>query len=335
MPQPEAIRPAKPKPSPTRKATPQPEATQPMTPPTVAPQTAVARPVAPPPVSQQAFNARAPHATRRSATGPPRRSHSRRPVHSSPTAAAPPPPQPAAAPAPAPQAPALRKDDRSAGMSAISPSWRDRHARDRAVAAQARLDSGGMSTMPPASQTGSPPEERERMIEAAAMRRGSAQRSSIVMHEQDVIGYSEPELGLSRKVLGPRTLRPDEFAVAGLDRQVVDAGLAAAHQPVLVELPVLVAIGPEPVAGIVAVLVLEAHGNTVVVEGPEFLDQAIVELALPFPGQERDDLGAAGEELGAVAPLAVLGISERDLDRILRVPGILGLARFFLRRSRR
>ena len=37
-------------------------------------------------------------------------------------------------------------------------------------------------------------------------------------------------------------------------------------------------------------LVGEADGDAGAVEGPEFLDEAIVEFAAPLSGQERDDL---------------------------------------------
>ena len=63
----------------------------------------------------------------------------------------------------------------------------------------------------------------------------------------------------------------------------------AAIRPSRVELPVLVAVGAEPLAGVVVPLVGEAHGDAVVGEGPELLDQPVVELALPLAGQEGDD----------------------------------------------
>ena len=69
------------------------------------------------------------------------------------------------------------------------------------------------------------------------------------------------------------------FALALLDRQIVDAGDAQAHQAVFVEFPVLVAIAAKPVAAIVMPFIGEAHGDAVVAEGPDFLDQAVVELA--------------------------------------------------------
>ena len=68
-------------------------------------------------------------------------------------------------------------------------------------------------------------------------------------------------------------------------------------------------------------LIGEANGDAVVAERPHFLDQAVVELAVPFAGEEFDDGLAALKELGAVAPAAVLAIGERDAGRVARVPG--------------
>src|SRR5687767_8120278 len=39
--------------------------------------------------------------------------------------------------------------------------------------------------------------------------------------------------------------------------------------------------------------------------------QRVVQLPLPFPGQEPRDLGAAGDELVAVTSEGVLGVGER------------------------
>ncbi|MFK4642342.1 hypothetical protein ABIF96_000916 [Bradyrhizobium ottawaense] len=78
---------------------------------------------------------------------------------------------------------------------------------------------------------------------------------------------------------------------------VVDRRFAALHQPVLVELPLLIAVGAIPLAARVVPFVLEAHGDAVLVEGPEVLDQAVVLLLLPFAGEERDDGLAALQDL--------------------------------------
>ena len=53
-----------------------------------------------------------------------------------------------------------------------------------------------------------------------------------------------------------------------LNGQVVDAGDAAVHETVVAELPVFVAVGAEPVVGVVVPFVGEADGDAVVVEGP-------------------------------------------------------------------
>jgi len=69
---------------------------------------------------------------------------------------------------------------------------------------------------------------------------------------------------------------------------------AQAHQPVCVELPVFVAVAPEPVAAVVVPLVGKAHGYTVVVEGPHLFDESVVELLVPLARQKRFDRLADG-----------------------------------------
>src|SRR5262247_4301312 len=128
-------------------------------------------------------------------------------------------------------------------------------------------------------------------------------------------------------IVGTLAERPVIFPLAILDRQVIDAGDAPPHQGVLVELPVLVAIAAKPVAGIVVPFICKAHGDPVVAERPHFLDQPIIELAIPFAREKRLDLRAALNELGAVAPDAVDGVGEGDAGGIARVPGIFGKAR--------
>src|SRR3990172_8667312 len=59
------------------------------------------------------------------------------------------------------------------------------------------------------------------------------------------------EVAQSRVVVRSTPLRRAEEAVGLQDGQVVDRGVASLHQPVLVELPVLVPVGAEPAATIV------------------------------------------------------------------------------------
>src|ERR1700719_4117995 len=100
------------------------------------------------------------------------------------------------------------------------------------------------------------------------------------------------------------------------------------HDAVFVELPVFVSVGAVPVAGAVVTLVGEASGGAGSIEGPEFLDEAIVEFATPFSGEELDDFLAAVDELGTVAPFAIHRVSEGDLLGIARVPSILCFSHF-------
>src|ERR1700722_7194653 len=99
--------------------------------------------------------------------------------------------------------------------------------------------------------------------------------------------------------------RPVIKTVLFLDRQIVDAREAHAHQTVLVELPVLIAVAAKPASRIVAPFVGETNRDAVVMKGPKFLDQPIVELAVPFAGQKRFDRRAPLKEFGAVSPPAV------------------------------
>ena len=97
------------------------------------------------------------------------------------------------------------------------------------------------------------------------------------------------------------------FALVLADRQVVDAGDAQPHQPVRVELPVLVAVAAEPVAAVVVPFIGEADGDPVLAKRPQFLDQTIVQFLGPFALQEGDDFGSAIDELRPVAPAGLAG----------------------------
>src|SRR5271166_1870412 len=127
-------------------------------------------------------------------------------------------------------------------------------------------------------------------------------------------------------IIGASAERPVIFAIPLLDRQVVDAGDAQAHQPVLVEFPVFVAVASEPMTTIIVPLVGEANGDAVLTESPDFLDEAVVELAVPLARQECLDRLAALEKLRAVAPAAVGRVGERDASGIARIPCVFGEA---------
>src|SRR3984893_10672558 len=98
-------------------------------------------------------------------------------------------------------------------------------------------------------------------------------------------------------IVGAAAERPVELAFAFLDREIVDAGDAKAHQAVFVEFPILVAIAAEPVAAVVMPFIGKAHGDAVAVESPDFLDQPVVAFARPFAREKSLDGLAALEEL--------------------------------------
>src|SRR3984885_4646733 len=124
-------------------------------------------------------------------------------------------------------------------------------------------------------------------------------------------------------VVGPPSQRPVILAVRRRDRQIIDARDTPTHQPLLIELPVLVAVGAKMLPAIVVPLIGEADRNPITGERPELLDQAVVQLPTPLASEKRHDLGAPLDELGPVSPDAILGVSERDSARIAAVPAVL------------
>lgn len=61
---------------------------------------------------------------------------------------------------------------------------------------------------------------------------------------------------------------PVEATIGFGDGDVVDAGFAAFHQSVLVELPLLVAVRAIPLARFIVPFVLKPHRDSIVREGP-------------------------------------------------------------------
>src|SRR5262245_49681224 len=127
--------------------------------------------------------------------------------------------------------------------------------------------------------------------------------------------------------IGTATQWPVVFALTVFDRQIIDAGDTPPHQAFCVELPILVSVAAEPVTGIVVPFIGKAHGDPILPKSPHFLDQPIVELAIPLARQKRLDFRAAANEFDAVSPDAVGRVGKSYASRIARIPGILGKTR--------
>src|SRR5207253_22480 len=100
-------------------------------------------------------------------------------------------------------------------------------------------------------------------------------------------------------IVGTATERPEILALGLADGQVVDARVAAPHQPVTVELPVFVSVGAEPVSAVVVPLVREANGDAITAHRPELLDQTVVQLPGPLAGENADALSQRDTEADA------------------------------------
>src|SRR6476620_3446467 len=96
----------------------------------------------------------------------------------------------------------------------------------------------------------------------------------------------ESEFAQRRMRLGPAAKRPMIFSFAFTDRKVIDARNAQAHQAVLVELPVLVAVTAKPAATVIVPFIRETNGYAILAKGPQLFDEAVVQLASPLPPQK-------------------------------------------------
>lgn len=65
-----------------------------------------------------------------------------------------------------------------------------------------------------------------------------------------------------------------EFPLDLGDREFIDACVPGVHQPFSVGFPILIAVGPEPIARVIAILVRKSDGDAVVQKCPDFLGQS-------------------------------------------------------------
>src|SRR2546430_9381887 len=96
--------------------------------------------------------------------------------------------------------------------------------------------------------------------------------------------------------------RPVILAFRIPDRQVIDGGKAESHQAVLLELPVLVSVGAEPIPRVVMALIGKADGNTIAFKCPQFFNQAVIQLSVPLAGKESHDLFPSIHKFPPISP---------------------------------
>ena len=116
--------------------------------------------------------------------------------------------------------------------------------------------------------------------------------------------------------------RPVIFALRLLDWQIVDGSKPQAHQPVLIEPPILISIRAKLIPRVIVPFIGKTHGDTVSLERPKLLDQPILQLFRPFASEKRDNFLPSVHKFRAVSPTSVNCVSQGHLFRITRVPAI-------------
>jgi len=158
---------------------------------------------------------------------------------------------------------------------------------------------------------------------------GSSLRSVSALHRVELNRSGlEAKIREAGMIVGSATEGPMIFAFVFANGQVVDAGDPAAHVAIVVKFPVLISVGAEPVPGIIVPFVGESDGDAILLEGPNFFDEAIIEFLVPFAGEELHDGVATREEFGTVAPDGIDGVGQRDSLGVASVPGVFGQANF-------
>src|SRR5258708_35940165 len=97
--------------------------------------------------------------------------------------------------------------------------------------------------------------------------------------------------------VSPASKRPVVLAIRSQDGTVVNGCKSRRHKPIVVEFPVLIAVGAIPVIRVIVPLVSEAYGDPVPGKRPHFLDKPVVPLLGPLVREESNDLVSSVDEL--------------------------------------
>src|SRR6266403_697179 len=93
--------------------------------------------------------------------------------------------------------------------------------------------------------------------------RQSAGLGLIAAEFDSIVQQLQAEIAQSRMFIRAATKGPMILALRLLDRQVINGRKPKSHQTIAIKLPVLIAIGAEPVSGVITPFVGEPHGNAV------------------------------------------------------------------------
>jgi hypothetical protein len=91
-------------------------------------------------------------------------------------------------------------------------------------------------------------------------------------------------------IIGAAAKRPMIFAIRFLDWKIIDARKSQPHQTIIIEPPILVAVGAIPISRVVVPFVGEAHGDSIVRESPKLFDQTVVQFFCPLAREKGDDV---------------------------------------------
>lgn len=95
-------------------------------------------------------------------------------------------------------------------------------------------------------------------------------------------------------VRGARAMGPVEQALSLGDGQVVDGCPTHGHVAMLIEFPILVAVGAVLFTGGIMPLLGETHGDAVTSKGPQFLDETVFKFRRPLAFEVGLDLLTPG-----------------------------------------
>ena len=149
------------------------------------------------------------------------------------------------------------------------------------------------------------------------------------MSKAVVLTSSKIEIAEFGVVVGPTPWRPQEHSLDLDERMAVDAGDAPSYQAVWIDLPILVAIGPVPIAVDVVIFVGKPSRYPIIGESPEFIDVPVLKLLGPFAREKRLNRRAPGQTADAASPETVDCVTKRHESWLASIPAVLDGADLF------